>query len=57
MTGGGSSGVSRWHSTGWWAGVSGIATIIGLIIALIAYLYPRGPADQSSGSTLIPSGS
>lgn len=41
---------TRWHSGTWWAGVSGVAAIIGVIIAVLAWLHPFSSSD-SRGNT------
>lgn len=36
---------SKWHSAGWWAAVGGIAAVIGVVVAVIAYVRPSGTTD------------
>lgn len=36
---------SRWHSAGWWAAVGGIAAVLGVVVAVVAYVRPSGATD------------
>lgn len=57
---------ARWHSASWWSGAAGIAAILSVAIALLAWLLPRSPDDPagspktsqpstSAGSSVVPS--
>jgi hypothetical protein len=39
--------MSDWSSAGWWTGVSGLATVLGLLLAFWAYLRPRDPSRRA----------
>jgi hypothetical protein len=36
----------RWHSASWWAGVGGVCAVLGLVIALLAFLFPHQAQDR-----------
>ncbi|MFI6763079.1 hypothetical protein ACIBF5_28515 [Micromonospora sp. NPDC050417] len=39
---------TRWHSAPWWVGVSGLFTVVGVVVAIVALVYQR--PDTPGGS-------
>ncbi|MEV4630284.1 hypothetical protein AB0J90_28890 [Micromonospora sp. NPDC049523] len=39
---------TRWHSAPWWVGVSGLFTVVGVVVAILALVY--APQDNSDVS-------
>ncbi|MGW4465164.1 hypothetical protein [Micromonospora sp. NPDC004704] len=43
---------TRWHSAPWWVGVSGLFTVVGVVVAVLALVY--APSDSPTASRPAP---